>query len=265
MIVSNSISSNVKLINRWDGLIVPQYIMYLDETGDHNLTRIDPSYRVFALTGCIFERTYYDSTAQSSIDSLKVQYWGNTNVILHSYEIRKRKGSFSILMEERTRTSFLSDLSTIMGSLQYTILSGVIFKDNLVTTYVAPMSPYTLTLEFLLERFYFFLRYKGSGFLVAEARGSSENRKLLDDFNNYLQHGTRFVSNKELQRHIKGLQFVPKSQNVVGCQIADLAAYPIARWAIDPVKSNPAFEVLVPKIYSSPEGRYLGWGVKIFP
>jgi hypothetical protein len=49
---------------------------------------------------------------------------------------------------------------------------------------------------------------------------------------------------------------------VVGTQLADLAAYPIARHVLNPQKQNFAYEVIKKKIY---KGRGLISGLKIFP
>lgn len=50
-----------------------------------------------------------------------------------------------------------------------------------------------------------------------------------------------------------------------GLQFADLAAYPIARHVIDPVKPNPAYDILKKKFRRSPQGKIEGWGLKLFP
>lgn len=50
--------------------------------------------------------------------------------------------------------------------------------------------------------------------------------------------------------------------NVVGTQLADLAAYPVARYIHNPNKPNPAYDIVKTKFY---KGK--GWiqGLKIFP
>ena len=45
-------------------------------------------------------------------------------------------------------------------------------------------------------------------------------------------------------------------------QLADLVAYPIARYVIEPNRANPAFEVLKPKIYRTNRGLE---GLRIYP
>ena len=50
--------------------------------------------------------------------------------------------------------------------------------------------------------------------------------------------------------------------NVVGTQLADLAAYPVARYIHNPSKPNPAYDSIKTKFY---KGK--GWiqSLKIFP
>jgi hypothetical protein len=57
-----------------------------------------------------------------------------------------------------------------------------------------------------------------------------------------------------------------KQKNIAGLQIADLAAYPLARKILDPAGAQSSFDVLRPKICCSPkDGRMLGYGIKVFP
>ena len=50
--------------------------------------------------------------------------------------------------------------------------------------------------------------------------------------------------------------------NIIGTQMADLAAYPIARYVLDRKKPNPAYEAIKAKFY---QGSGLVRGLKIFP
>jgi hypothetical protein len=58
------------------------------------------------------------------------------------------------------------------------------------------------------------------------------------------------------------LKFVAKQANVLGHQLADLCAYPIARRVIDPKKSHRAFAIVQRKFLDRPGWRH---GFKIFP
>jgi hypothetical protein len=61
------------------------------------------------------------------------------------------------------------------------------------------------------------------------------------------------------------MAFANKLANMPGLQIADLAAYPIARHIIAPDSANPAYDAIMPRIRKSPSGKMLGWGLKVFP
>ncbi len=53
-----------------------------------------------------------------------------------------------------------------------------------------------------------------------------------------------------------------KNKNINGLQLADLVAYPIARYVIAPKRVNLAFEIIAKKIYAKNGKRY---GLKIYP
>lgn len=49
-------------------------VMFLDESGDHNLKIIDSSYPLFVLAGCIFDLEYYNTVAEKLVNDLKGRY-----------------------------------------------------------------------------------------------------------------------------------------------------------------------------------------------
>ena len=80
--------------------------------------------------------------------------------------------------------------------------------------------------------------------VIAEKRGKNEDRELYVAFQRIVTRGTEYVSLERFQRIKFTLRFLPKSMNIVGTQLADLAAYPIARRALDARKDNPAFDIV---------------------
>jgi len=77
-----------------------------------------------------------------------------------------------------------------------------------------------------------------------------------------VNEGNIYVSADRVKRIQFRLTFRTKEMNIIGMQMADLAAYPIARHVIDPSKLNPAFDILRPRFYVGPG---LVRGLKIFP
>lgn len=68
--------------------------MFLDESGDHSLDKIDVSYPMFVLAGCIIDFDYYTNVVEKQAKELKLKYFGRDNIILRSYDIRKQKAIF---------------------------------------------------------------------------------------------------------------------------------------------------------------------------
>ena len=51
----------------------------------------------------------------------------------------------------------------------------------------------------------------------------------------------------------------------IGIEIADLCAYPIARFVLNNNEPNPAFDVIRHKMASNNIGNVIGFGIKLFP
>ncbi|HEX8408653.1 MAG TPA: DUF3800 domain-containing protein, partial [Thermoanaerobaculia bacterium] len=100
---------------------------------------------------------------------------------------------------------------------------------------------------------------QGQVTLLAEARGKNEDDALRLAFLQLLKHGSYYHDFESIDFDLK---FVSKKANVLGHQIADLCAYPIARRVIDPKKSHRAFEIVRTKFIDRPGWRH---GFKIFP
>jgi len=248
-------------------------VLFLDESGDHSLVKIDKQFPVFCLAGCIFDEFDYQQNSKAKIDALKIRYFNKADIILHSREIRKCEKPFNILLNKSTKQSFYTDLNNLMSELNYTILASVILKENLKNQYHDPANPYALSLEFLMERFLFFLEENNDiGYISVESRDPKANTDLLGAFTETMNNGSwgrepfkKHVSVERFQRKIQKMIFVTKQQNENGHQIADLVAYPIAKHSLDPEKQNPAFEVIKSKFRKSRSGEILGYGLKIFP
>ena len=71
------------------------FVVYVDESGDHSLISVDRDYPVFVLAFCIFYKGHYLSNVVPQLQRLKFDYFGHDLVILHEHEIRKEKGDFN--------------------------------------------------------------------------------------------------------------------------------------------------------------------------
>lgn len=246
-------------------------VMFLDESGDHSLEKIDEQFPVFCLAGCIFDEVEYQQNCIANINAFKLRYFNNTDIILHSREIRKCEPPFNVLLNKETKVSFYKDLDALTSSLPYTIIASAILKSKLKDKYIDPANPYILSLEFMMERFLFFLEEKNeSGYISVESRDPKSNTDLLTAFTNIINNGTWINDAKQIEAdrfrsRIGKMIFVTKKENENGHQLADLIAYPVARFALNQEAVNPAFDVIKSKFRTNDTSQIMGYGLKIFP
>ena len=239
------------------------YVVYVDESGDHSLTSIDPNYPVFVLAFCIFNRAVYCDTIVPAMQELKFRHFGHDLVVLHEREIRKAKDEFGFLFDPEVRAGFMGEISTLVDEAEFTVIAAVIDKPRLVERYANPDSPYTIGLTFCLERTFAFLREHNAAdtttTICVERRGRAEDDELELDFRRVVQGDNRWG---QLPFDIR---FASKQVNSTGLQLADLVARPIGRRVMNPNQPNRAYDIIRPKIRTSPEGERRGWGIKAFP
>ncbi|MGJ8759514.1 MAG: DUF3800 domain-containing protein [Polaribacter sp.] len=232
------------------------YIVFIDESGDHNVEKIDPKYPIFVITFCCFNIDEFTNQVTPALQGLKIKYFGHDQVVLHEADIRKRKKPFQFSGNEGLRNSFLSELSEIIGNIPFIIVSVVIDKTKLKSQYNKPFNPYHLGLRFGLEKLNeVFLNKKQKGkeiSLVFEKRGKKEDIDLEKEFFKICSENEQFgYKQVDYAKVIYKLVFADKKSNSTGLQIADLIARPIGLNYLDPLKSNRAYEVISSKIYAN--------------
>ncbi len=242
------------------------YTLFLDESGDHGLSNIDIDFPVFVLCGILTSETDY-STVQNKMNEVKQSIWGNKVVIFHSRDIRKCEKEFQVLFDQEIKKQFYEDINSIISSSQYTIIASAIQKEKYIKQYGKLADDvYEIALSFIVERSIFYLDEQREQHIqlsiVLEKRGKKEDKKLEEHFQKLLARGTGYVSCERLKNYSCSIRFVDKKENNNGLQLADLIAYPIARYVIESERANPAFDILETKLYTKKGKRY---GLKVFP
>lgn len=245
-----------------------KYYFFLDETGDHGLNYVDKDFPLFLLCGCLFREDYL-ADIENKVNSFKQNYFKTNDVILHSREIRKCEGSFQILFDLELKARFYDDLNSILKEGKYLIIGAAVDKEEHIKRYgKGAKDPYALSFSFILERLIFCLDKMDRNSTIetlAEERGKKEDHLLLAHFNSIMDRGTFYVSSERLKRKIIKFGFYSKQENIIGLQIADLCAYPLARHLINPAVPYIPFQIIKEKIYCNDTGEFEGWGLKRFP
>lgn len=240
------------------------YVVFVDESGDHSLEVINPDYPVFVLAFCIVSCKDYIERITPSVRSLKYRYFGHDMAILHEHEVRKRTGAFSRLNKEE-REAFLGDLSGIIDAVPMTIIAVVIDKERHKAKYNSPEHPYHLAMLYGLERTWQFLQSKDQGekttHVIFEARGAKEDKELELQFRRVRDGNNGFGKPFRLE-----IVIANKQVNSEGLQLADLVARPIGLKVLRPEQPNRTWEIIEPKLWRGRAGvTEKGNGLKIFP
>jgi len=239
------------------------YVIYVDESGDHSLESIDQDYPVFVLDFCLFRKDHYTKAVAPRVQAFKFENFGHDIVVLHEHEIRKQKPPFVFLQNQQKRAAFMEGLNRLIEA-EFTIVAAAIRKERLARQYARPANPYEIALTFCMERAYAFLREIGqhtrTTHIVVERRGKREDDELELAFRRIRDGANHWGATPGFE-----IVFADKKTNSAGLQLADLTARPIGRHVLAPDQPNRAWDIIEPKLRRSPEGRVNGWGLKTFP
>lgn len=232
------------------------YIIYVDESGDHDLIKINQDFPAFALSFCIIHKDIYINKIVPQMQQLKFDFWGHDRVILREHDIRNEKNDFAILRTNPIlRQNFYDRLNKMMQDAEITIVSSVILKSNLSEYHPEPSNPYHIALLFCMQKALLFLQSKNQQgklvYIIVESRGKEEDKDLELEF-------LRITKNSDFNQMQFEIKFASKQINATGLQVADLTARPIALKAIRPQQENRAYEIIKTKFP-------LTGGMEIFP
>jgi hypothetical protein len=240
------------------------YIVFVDESGDHSLESINPDWPVFVLSFCVLHRAEYIEKISPALRNLKFDTFGHDLVVLHEHDIVKRLCAFAQL-NKPARDAFLGRLTDIMDTASITMIFVVIDKLKHKKRYSQPEHPYHLAMQFGLERIALFLDNKGQGdretWIVCEARGKKEDDELELHFRRMCEE----LSGKHRKPLPLHIYIADKKSNCEGLQLADLTARPAGLHVLRPAQPNRAWDVMRSKLFTSRNGKVTGYGLKVFP
>jgi len=240
------------------------YLVFVDESGDHGLETIDAGYPVFVLAFCVFRKADYTAKLVPALQNFKFKHFGHDQVILHEVDIRKDRGDFSFLKTREKKAAFLGELTEIVKTMPFTLVTTVIRKALYKQRYQNPANPYHVALGYGLERVFYCLRTNGGNsgktHVIVEKRGNKEDAELELEFRRVCDG-----ANYEGTQLPFDIVFADKKSNSAGLQLADLIARPVGRKILRPEQPNRAYDVIETKFYRNGSGEFQGWGLKCYP
>jgi hypothetical protein len=241
--------------------------LYLDESGDHSLKVIDPQYPVFVLGGVIVDAAYAAGEMATALRRFKTDVFGRPDITLHTADIVRQRGPFSVLVDPESRCRFHSRLNSLMRQLDYSVIACVIRKDAHLAAYGdAAIDPYALSLNVLVERFCFALadaRCPRPGAIVAESRDRTLDAALLDAWRHLRERGSTYLRGRVIRDRVSELRLESKQAGIPGLELADLVVSPIGRF----VAGRPAREdwTIVESKLRRRNNDYRGAGLVVLP
>lgn len=196
---------------------------------------------MFVLMGLLVGETYYAKTLVPRVKALKRRHFADPGIILHSYDIRRYVGPFRLLRESKQRSlAFYDDLNSLFLQSRIRLFAIAIDKRRLRERFLSPLNPYNVSLSQILSLVCApaAVYQPRVNAITAESRGKVEDRQLQAEYQSLLasglsNYGAGDVSNRGAtvaQRLLPTrISFVRKRVGVTGLELADLAAYPVAR------------------------------------
>lgn len=243
-------------------------LMYLDESGDHNLEKIDPNQPVFVLGGVIVDRAYARTALRDRVRELKYDFFGTTEIVLHTNDIIRSRNGFEPLADSAFREDFYEGINAMMAELDYQVVACVIDKPKLVAKYGRNAEdPYHYGLHVLIERFCNELgECVDGGIIYAEKRGDPLDFQLSVAWEKLRggTTGTGFANSRMIDDRICELVMKEKKLNNEGLQLADLVISPVARRAMRRTVGKN-WDIVKSKFRRSAAGQFRGYGLITLP
>jgi hypothetical protein len=220
------------------------YVIYVDESGDHGLINISDDYPVFVLALCIFRVSDYIENVVPSIQRFKFKHFKHDMVILHERDIRKSLGPFKLLFKDDIRTKFMQDLTELIALAPFQIISCVVDKREIAKTRTLEQEVYAIAMKTALEATRNELGLLASNQnvpVIFESRGKAEDQSLIVDF----ERG-RFAEGGKMS-DVFDLVVANKKVNSSGLQLADMVARPVGQSWLRPERQSRPVEIIKQK------------------
>ena len=242
------------------------HLLFLDESGDHNLTAINPDYPVFVLGGVLVDGDYANRALDDEVAQFKVDMFGRADTGLHTMDIVRQRNGFEALKDDDFRERFYGSLNALMSRLEYRVIACAIRKPDLLKRRDAKVrDPYSISLRVVVEQLCFAVGDEPySGAIIAESRGQMPDLELKRTWESLRVEGTNYLKAETIRENIVDFRIRSKQECLPGLELADLVVSPIGRHVIGkPDKAD--WRSIEPKILRGRDGEMDGYGLTVLP
>lgn len=247
-----------------------EYSIFLDESGVESYKDTDSHYVV---AGLVVQKDYFVKKAIYNINLLKRKYFKSDQTIFHIFDMLRRNGPFKIFNDIDKETEFWKDYTELINDLDFKVLAAVVNKSAMVDRYIYPQAPKRVALPLVYENIVHFLAFNdGVGKVFVEEFNEVEDQRIFVQYHLTMANGTSRLGREGFIKHIKGLKFLPKRENILGLQLADTIAYMInfeAKGKLTKRRNGPdlsgIWNAIKNKTYDGNKGEPERYGIKHLP
>lgn len=255
-----------------------EYTLYMDESETFN--HIGEKY--FVMSGIIIKNSIYGDI-ENALNKVKKIVWDNAigceEYILHEKDISfasNRLNSkklntipayYHIFRNKQKVVLLYNELSKLFKNTDILALGVCLDKKVLYSCYGESElnNQLTIAIQLLLEHYcQFLIKNKAIGGICYEAMQPEQNTKIQQRIYELKALGTLYYAPKTIQNHLKQIQFVAKTDNFAGLQLADFVPNTLGRYAARMKPKNRDFAKNVrSKLYDGGIGGKYKFGFKI--
>lgn len=220
-----------------------EYIVFVDESGTPVTHKPDPQFPVFSLQFVLVKKADYETQIEPDFKRFKLKHHGEDSVILHGRKIDSKEGDFRILRDRVLYGRYVRELDDLIAAAEIQLYSAYFLHEEVARLGALTVHPYAYFMHELLTLIEKEIQVTGvrtTCEVVVESRRGSD-AEMLEAYESYK------AAFRTAQVEFE-LQLAEKSMNIIGLQVADLVAKPVARFSLNPTKPGLEWPTVSKKV-----------------